>query len=248
MSYFRGQMHRKSLSVPEFPRKSRGALTGNDEIQFTVSVSVVECVNVPLFVEAVPVTVTAKVPAGVPVGGGGPELPPPPQPIVCSKKIKANTAKGKAPTRRCRRVRAKRRRTMPSMRVRRKSGTHCGRRYNLPVGKSGGAIPRAMVVTLTLAVPLPLANTFGFTVQVVLVAAIGREQDKLTGDANPFCAVTEMALVKVAVWPALTVCVVVPVEVMLKSIGPGVKESVMFAYPPRATGLGSGGPKEPTIM
>lgn len=42
MSYFRGQMHRKSLSVPEFPRKSRGALTGNDEIQFTVSVSVVE--------------------------------------------------------------------------------------------------------------------------------------------------------------------------------------------------------------
>jgi hypothetical protein len=52
---------------------------------------------------------------------------------------------------------------------------------------------------------------------VVFVAVNGNEQDKLTWDAKPFCAVTDVALVKVAVWPAFTVCVVVPVEVMEKS-------------------------------
>jgi hypothetical protein len=37
-----------------------------------------------------------------------------------------------------------------------------------------------MVVTLTLAVPLPLASIVGLTVQVVWVALIGKEQDRLT--------------------------------------------------------------------
>lgn len=134
----------------------------------------------------------------------------------------------------------------PSNKVSRKSGIRDGLSRK-PRGAGGGIIARAVVVTETLAVPLPLANTFGFTVQVVLVAAIGREQDKLTGDANPFCAVTEMALVKVAVWPALTVCVVVPVEAMAKS-AVGVKVKFKTLMPPRATGLGSGGPKELSIM
>ena len=65
--------------------------------------------------------------------------------------------------------------------------------------------PRAMVVTVTVAVPLPDANTFGFTVQVVAVAVSGREQDKLTCDEKPLCGVTEIAFVNVAVCPAGTV-------------------------------------------
>ena len=77
-----------------------------------------------------------------------------------------------------------------------------------------------MVVTLTLAVPLPLASILGFTVHVVWVAATGREQDKLTCEAKPFCAAIEIAFVNVAVVPALTDCVVVPVEDMEKSGGP----------------------------
>ena len=75
------------------------------------------------------------------------------------------------------------------------------------------------MVTLTLAVPLPLASVFGLTVQVVLAAATGREQDRLTCEAKPFWAETEMALVNVAVAPALIVCVVVPVEEIVKSGG-----------------------------
>lgn len=104
-----------------------------------------------------------------------------------------------------------------------------------------------MVVTLTVAVPLPLATILGFTVQVALAAATGKEQDKLTGEAKPFCGVTEIELVKVAVWPAVTVCAVVPVEVMAKS-GLGVKVKFKTLLPPRATGLGSGGPKELSMM
>jgi len=43
-----------------------------------------------------------------------------------------------------------------------------------------------MVVTITEAVPLPEANVFGFTEQVVAVADSGREQDKLTCAEKPF--------------------------------------------------------------
>lgn len=78
----------------------------------------------------------------------------------------------------------------------------------------------AVVVTLRLAVPLPLASILGFTVHVVCVALKGREQDRFTCDAKPFWAEIDMALVKVAVCPALTVSVVVPVDVIEKSGGP----------------------------
>ena len=73
------------------------------------------------------------------------------------------------------------------------------------MGRNGGTKPRAMVVTVTVAVPLPVANIFGLTAQVVWVAAIGSEQDRLTCEARPSCAVTEIALVNVAFWPAFTV-------------------------------------------
>ena len=53
-------------------------------------------------------------------------------------------------------------------------------------GHEGGTRPRAMVVTITEAVPLPEANVFGFTEQVVAVADSGREQDKLTCAEKPF--------------------------------------------------------------
>jgi hypothetical protein len=89
-----------------------------------------------------------------------------------------------------------------------------------------------MVVTLTLAVPLPLAKTFGFTEQVVLLALIGREQERFTCEAKPLCAVTEMAFVNVAVWPAFTACVIVPVEVMEKSGGPVTVKLAELEVPP----------------
>src|SRR5260370_26317507 len=79
-----------------------------------------------------------------------------------------------------------------------------------------------MVVTLTVAEPLPEANMLGVTVHVVVaVTANGREQDKLTCAEKPLRAETVMALVNVAVWPAFTVCVVVPVAVTEKSGGGG---------------------------
>ena len=77
--------------------------------------------------------------------------------------------------------------------------------------------PRAVVVTVTVA--LPLVSTSGLTVQVVAFAVTGREQIKLTCAEKPLRSETEMTLVNVAVWPALTVCVAVPVEVMEKSGG-----------------------------
>jgi hypothetical protein len=92
-----------------------------------------------------------------------------------------------------------------------------------------------MVVTITLAVPLPLANMFGFTVQVVWDAAIGREHDRVTCEEKPFWAATEIALVNVAVWPALTVCVVAPVDVTAKS-GGGVTVKLAGAEVPPGDG------------
>lgn len=104
-----------------------------------------------------------------------------------------------------------------------------------------------MVVTLTPAVPLPLGSMFGLTAQVVSVAATGSEQVKLTCEAKSFWAVTVIALPNVAVCPALTVCVVVPVALMEKSGGRvNVKFKTLLA--PKATGLGSGGPNELSIM
>lgn len=121
-----------------------------------------------------------------------------------------------------------------------KSGTRLGCRYRGPIGSTGEAMPRAMVVTLTPAVPLPLGSMFGLTAQVVSVAATGSEQDKLTCKAKPFWAVTVIALLNVAVCPALTVCVVVPVALMEKW---GGRENVKFKtpLPAKATGWGSRG-------
>lgn len=109
-----------------------------------------------------------------------------------------------------------------------RTGKAPGREMKRTRGHTGGTRPRAVVVTVTVAVPLPDANTFGLTAQVVAFAVVGREQDKLTCDEKPFCAAIEMAFVNVAVWPALTVCVVVPEEVIVKSGGGGGGVTVML--------------------
>ena len=89
---------------------------------------------------------------------------------------------------------------------------------------------------MTEAVPLPEANEVGLTEQVVWLAAYGREHDRLTCEAKPLCGVTEIVLVKVAVWPAATVCVVLPEEVMEKSGGPVTVKLTGTEVPP---GVGS---------
>jgi len=96
-----------------------------------------------------------------------------------------------------------------------------------------------MVVTMTEAVPLPVANVFGFTAQVVAVAATGREQDKLTCALKPLRTPTAMVLVNVAVWPAFTVCVVVPELVTEKSGGGGGAVTVKFTGAEVPPGAGS---------
>ena len=87
-------------------------------------------------------------------------------------------------------------------------------------GHKGGTSPRAVVVTVTVAEPLPVGNDTGLTEQVVAFAVAGREQAKLTCAEKPLCAATEIALVNVALWPAATVSDVVPDDVTEKSGGP----------------------------
>lgn len=101
--------------------------------------------------------------------------------------------------------------------ARTRSGTNCGGKLKRPSGAKGGMSPPFVVVTVTVAVPLPEANVFGLTLHVVKDA--GGPQVKLTWALNPASAETVIALVKVAVWPALTVSVVVPVGVREKSGG-----------------------------
>ena len=76
--------------------------------------------------------------------------------------------------------------------------------------------PRAVVVTVTVAEPL--VRVAGLTEQ--LVPRPTMEQVRFTADAKPFCGETVTTLVYVAVWPALIVCEVVPLEVKVKSGGP----------------------------
>jgi hypothetical protein len=78
--------------------------------------------------------------------------------------------------------------------------------------------PPFVVVTVTVAVPVPDGNVFGLTVQVVKDA--GGAQLRFTWELKPLRAATVMAFVNMAEVPALTVCVVVPEEVMEKSGGP----------------------------
>jgi hypothetical protein len=84
-------------------------------------------------------------------------------------------------------------------------GRNCGREIKRNRGHTGGTTPRAMVVTVTEAVPLPVGSEAGLTEQVVAVALKGRAQAKFTCDEKPFCEAMEIAFVNVAVWPAVTV-------------------------------------------
>ena len=75
-----------------------------------------------------------------------------------------------------------------------------------------------MVVTCTDAVPLPVGNEFGATLQVTAFA--GSEQLSATLDEKLFSAAIDIAFVKFAVVPAGTVKLVVPLDATEKSGGP----------------------------
>jgi hypothetical protein len=85
-------------------------------------------------------------------------------------------------------------------------------------GSGGTSNPREVVVTETEAVPLPFAKLFGVTEQEV--AAAGTAQLRDTAEEKPFCAAIEIALLNVAVAPAETVTLVVPLAAIEKSGGP----------------------------
>src|SRR5258708_1385923 len=97
-------------------------------------------------------------------------------------------ANGSAPAKRWRRVRASRSKSILNKTVSRRMGGNCGREMKGTRGhKGGGTRPRAMVVTVTVAVPLPEAKVFGLTAQVVVAVTLdGRAQDKFTCAVNPF--------------------------------------------------------------
>jgi len=73
-------------------------------------------------------------------------------------------------------------------------------------------------VVVTVTVAEPLVSDVGLTEQCVAVAATA--QERLTVEVKPFCGVTVMTLVYVAVAPALTVWEVVPAVASVKSGGP----------------------------
>lgn len=97
-----------------------------------------------------------------------------------------------------------------------------------PRGRNGGARPRAVVVTVTVA-EFPGNSDIGLTEQCVAMA--GREQDKLTGAEKPPVALTKMTLVKVAVWPALMVAETGPGVEMEKSVEPVTVKFIAFDLP-----------------
>jgi len=135
-------------------------------------------------------------------------------------------ASGRAPAKRWRRVRAKRRKKTLNNIMSRSTGKNCGRGKKRRRGHIGGTSPRAMVLTITEAVPLPVGKEAGLTEQVVAVAVAGRVQIKLTCAEKPFCGAMVITFVNVAGWPAGTVSVVVPDEVMEKSGGPATMKLI----------------------
>lgn len=68
-----------------------------------------------------------------------------------------------------------------------------GHEIILGLNRSGGAKPREVVVTVTVAVPLLFATEAGLTEHFVALAII--EHDKLTWDEKPSCEETETPLV-----------------------------------------------------
>ena len=98
-------------------------------------------------------------------------------------------------------------------------------------GEDGGARPRAIVVTETVAVPLPEAKELGLIEQCVSVALNGVEQLNATAEENPLWPAITIAFVNVAVDPAATVTLVGPVDVIEKSGGP-VTVKLAVALPP----------------
>ena len=112
--------------------------------------------------------------------------------------------------------------------------TKCGLGRKCQPWGDGTTKPRAVVVTDTVAVPLPDANEPGLIEQCVAVAFDGIPQVSATAAEKPFCGVTEIAFVKVPVVPAATVALVTPVDVMEKSGGPVTVKLKAVDVPPGA--------------
>ena len=93
-------------------------------------------------------------------------------------------------------------------------------------------MPRAVVVTVTLADPGKALMELGLTEQDVALAV--REHERLTAEEKPFVEPTETTFVKVAVAPALMVWVVLPEDVMEKSGGPVTVKANGSEVPPGA--------------
>jgi hypothetical protein len=80
-------------------------------------------------------------------------------------------------------------------------------------------------------VPLPDTKEFGLIEQCVSVALNGVEQLNATAEANPLWPAMTIVFVNVAVDPAATVTLVVPVDIIEKSGGP-VTVKFVVALPP----------------
>ena len=92
-----------------------------------------------------------------------------------------------------------------------------GRKGDRSVGLLRAAAFRAVVVTESVPIPMPLASGYevGFTEHVV--ACAGTEHETVTVDENPKNGVTPMSLMYDAVRPAVTVWVVIPRSATVKS-------------------------------
>jgi hypothetical protein len=81
---------------------------------------------------------------------------------------------------------------------------------------SGGAKLRAVVVTMTVA---DCAAISEFWLSAHVVACAGDVHETFTNPVNPFTALTVIALVNVAVWPAVTVCEPCPAATLNEKSG-----------------------------
>lgn len=156
-------------------------------------------------------------------------MPPPPQPIASMVRRRTRIASGRAPAKRWRRVRAKRKRRTLNKIASKDTGRNCGREMKRTRGHKGGIRPRAVVVTVTLAV-WPEVIAGGATEQCV--AAAGREQERFTGAEKPPIPKTRMTFINVAVWPAVTPAAAGPGVETEKSGGPVTLKFKEFEFPP----------------
>lgn len=141
-------------------------------------------------------------------------------------------ARGKLATIRCRRVRAscvsKTHSSISTI-----SGARRGHEIMRRLNGGKGVMLRAIVVTVTLA-DWPALRTFWLSIHVVAWA--GSVHATLTCPVNPFTALTVIALVNVAVFPALTVCEPCPAATVNEKSGGPVTVRLKGAEVPAGAG------------